>query len=73
MWHTVPSMASAIHLTSGETITVTADAKDVTDQIAKAKKFTHFTLAAIPMEVYVASEAVTYVADLSVHVPPPHD
>jgi hypothetical protein len=66
-------MASAIHFTSGETVAVTADAKDVTDQIGKGKKFTLFVLAAIPMEIYVASDAVTYVADLSVHVPPLRD
>ena len=64
-------MASVIHFTSGESVGVTADAKDVTDQIGKGKKFTPFMLAAIPMKIYVASHAVTYVQDL--HVEPPTD
>ena len=37
-------MASVIHFTSGESVGVIADAKDVTDQIGKGKKFTPFML-----------------------------
>jgi hypothetical protein len=61
----VRSMPSTIHFTSGEAVTVTTDAKDVVDQLGKAKKFTRFQLVPIPVfEVYVASDEVAYVASI---------
>jgi hypothetical protein len=68
-------MASTIHFTSGETVTVTTDAKDVIDQLGKGKGFTRFVLVVAPVfEVYVASDAVAYVAQIPTHgVPKPLD
>jgi hypothetical protein len=64
-------MASTIHFTSGETVTVTADAKDVIDQLGKGKNFTRFVLVvASVFEVYVASDAVAYVAQIPTRPPP---
>jgi hypothetical protein len=58
-------MASTIHFTSGETVTVMTDAKDVVDQLGKGKKFTRFELVPVPVfEVYVASDEVAYVASI---------
>jgi hypothetical protein len=58
-------MASTIHFTSGETVTVMTDAKDVVDQLGKGKKFTRFELVPLPVfEVYVATDEVTYVASI---------
>jgi hypothetical protein len=58
-------MASTIHFTSGETVTVRTDAKDVVDQLGKGKKFTRFELVPVSVfEVYVASDEVAYVASI---------
>ena len=57
-------MASTIHFSSGETITVRTDAKDVVEQL-KRKSFSRFELVSAPVfEVYVAGDEVTYVAQI---------
>jgi hypothetical protein len=57
-------MASTIHFTSGETVTVTTDAKDVVDEL-KRHEFSRFVLVNAPVfEVYVASDEVAYVAQI---------
>jgi hypothetical protein len=58
-------MASTIHFTSGETVTVTTDAQEVVDQLGKGKKFTRFELVPLSVfKVYVASNEVAYVASI---------